>query len=269
MKLRKSKLVALTILGVSTSLSVLASDKEELSELQDMSDPLAVYSMAGLGYTDRGFNFKFGQSYDSGNAEIMAMNVIEVKGFLGESLGFSQTVEPDNSVDFIRFRNFIVNTSNGRGKQIDLNIDVERENLNLSYSFIQALPKWGAIQLYPLAGVGVSIQNNAIDRIEDDEPVIDNGYSMEGFYTVVGMYTKIELTDEIWLNYNPMYISTLSGSDHYKDNAYGVSNSNMLLHEVSASYQVNQRANIRYFANFSDEVNFKDGEHRIEVNYQF
>ncbi len=269
MKLRKSKLVALTILGVSTSLSVLANDKEELSELQDMSDPLAVYSMAGLGYTDRGFNFKLGQSYDSGNAEIMAMNVLEVKGFLGESLGFSQTVEPDNSIDYIRFRNFIVNTSNGRGKQIDLNIDVERENLNLSYSLIQALPKWGVIQLYPLAGVGVSIQNNAIGRIENDEPIIESGYTMEGFYTVVGMYTKIEVTDEIWLNYNPMYINTLSGSDYYKDNAYGASNSNMLLHEISVNYQFSPRANIRYFANYSDEVNFKDGEHRIEVNYQF
>lgn len=269
MKINKKRLVALTLLGMGTSLHVSASVKEDISGLQDMSDPLAVYSMAGIGYTDRGLNLKLGQSYDTGNSEVMAMNVLEIKGFAGETFGFSQTVDPDNSIDYIRFRNFNVNTTSGLGKQIDLNIDVERENLNLSYSLIQALPKWGTLQLYPLAGIGASIQNNAIDRIENDDPVIDNGFSTEGIYTVIGMYTKLEVTDEIWLNYNPMYISTLSGSDYYKENAFGVDNSNMLLHEVSVGYQVNPKANVRYFANFSDEVNFKDGEHRIEVNYQF
>ena len=34
-------------------------------ELQDMSDPLAVYTQAGLGYTDKGLNLKVGKAYDS------------------------------------------------------------------------------------------------------------------------------------------------------------------------------------------------------------
>ena len=70
------------------------------------------------------------------------------------------------------------------------------------------------------------------------------------------------------LNYNPFYLSTLSGSNNYKDNAYGIGNDSILLHEFAASYQINPRLNIRYFANWNENVDFSDGDHRIEFNYQ-
>jgi hypothetical protein len=50
-----------------------------------MSDPLAVYTQGGLGASDKGLNLKVGQSYDTGNPETMAMNIIEVKGIAGNS----------------------------------------------------------------------------------------------------------------------------------------------------------------------------------------
>lgn len=90
---------------------------------------------------------------------------------------------------------------------------------------------------------------------------------MDGVYTVAGLYSKITVTDQIWLNYNPMFLSSISGPDFYQDNTYGIGNSDILLHEVVASYQVTPRFNIHYFANFSDEVNFSEGDHRVEVNY--
>ena len=34
-------------------------------QLQDMSDPLAVYTQAGFGITDKGANIKIGQTYKS------------------------------------------------------------------------------------------------------------------------------------------------------------------------------------------------------------
>ena len=128
----------------------------------------------------------------------------------------------------------------------------------------------GSLQLYPIAGLGVNIQNNAVDHIADDATTVTGGgYSMPGAYAVAGMYSKITITYKIWFNYNPMYLTSLSGSDYYVDNTYGMDNDNILLHEVALSYQIKPRTNVRYFANFSDEVDFKDGEHRIEFNYQF
>ena len=251
------------------SLTVQAAETND-EDVQDMSDPLAVFSQIGAGYTDRGLNIKYGETYDTGSDTSMGMKIIELKGIGGEALGFSDTVEPDNSIDSFRYRDFNVDLTNGRGKQIDVSYDVESENASASYSFIQALPKMGRIQLYPIAGLGVNIQNNAVDHIADDgSTVIDGGYSMPGVFAVAGMYSKITITDKIWFNYNPMYLTSLSGSDYYVDNAYGMNNDNILLHEVALSYQINPRTNVRYFANFSDEVDFKDGEHRIEFNYQF
>lgn len=265
--------LTLAAVSISALFTFSSNAVAEEKEVQDMSDPLAVFTQGGFGITNKGLNLKIGQTYDTGNVETMGMNIIEVKGFGGEALGWDSNSVRDNSIDSFRYRNFEVNLTNGRGAQIDALFDVERENLSASYSFIQALPKWGIIQLYPILGAGVSVQNDAIDRIDmvdgQATPVIDNGYSMDGVYTVAGMYSKITITDKIWLNYNPMFLSSISGSDFYQDHAYGKNNSDILLHEVAASYQFTPRFNIRYFANFSDEVNFSDGDHRLEANYQF
>ncbi|TOD47751.1 hypothetical protein CGJ69_01150, partial [Vibrio parahaemolyticus] len=50
---------------------------------------------------------------------------------------------------------------------------------------------------------------------------------------------------------------------------YYAGEDNILTHEFALSYQINPRANIRYFANWNEHVNFGDGDHRIEFNYQF
>lgn len=200
----------------------------------------------------------------------MGMNIFEVKGIYGEAIGFADDELRDNSIDSFRYRNFEVDLTKGLGKQIDMEYNVESERANLSYSLMQALPKFGAVQLYPLAGLGVSVQNNAVDHVDKDgNQIIDHGYSMTGVYGVVGMYSKITITDKIWLNYNPMYLKSISGSDFYTTNTYGEGTDSILAHEFVASYQINKRANIRYFANFSNEVDFSDGDHRIEFNYQF
>ncbi len=238
------------------------------SEAADMSDPLAVYSQIGAGITDRGINIKFGQVYDTGDDTTAAMNVVEAKGFFGDALGWSNTVEPDDSIDSFRFRQFHVDLTTFRGSQLDANYDVAREALDLSYSLLQALPPLGAFNFYPLAGAGVTVQNNAVDSVANGTPVIDEGFSIPGVYGLVGMFAKWTTSEKTWINYNPTFLFSLAGSDYYLDNSYGIDNSNILLHEVVFSYQLNPRTNIRYFANFSDEVSFGDGEHKIEFNYQ-
>jgi hypothetical protein len=251
----------LYLLGALPLLYAPASFAEE--PVEDMSDPLAVFTQLGVGATDRGLNLKIGKSYDTGDDSTAAMNVFEVKGFMGQMTGFTSNDELlDNSIDSFRFRNFNVNLTNGRASQIDLNYDVDSDSGTSSYSFIQALPKMGRLNLYPLAGAGVAFSNNTL---EDGSKV--GGYSIPGTFTVVGAYSKLEITDKIWFNYNPMLMSTLSGSDDYKQ--YGMDgNGSVLTHEVSLSYQVNPRFNVRYFANWTENNSFSEGEHRIEFNDQ-
>ncbi len=255
------KYTALILLGVFsyTPLS-LAQDVDANEKLQDMSDPLAVYTQGGFGITDKGLNVKIGQTYKPSQPGTMAMNIIEMKGIGGEFLGIRDHDEysnVDDSIDSFRLRNFQVELAKGLGRQLDVNYDVDNDKLDASYSFIQGLPKFGIIQLFPLAGAGVTVQNT------DDE-----GYEIPGTFTVLGMYSKIELTDNIWLNYNPMYMHTLSGSSEYKSHNYA-GEDNILSHEFALSYQINPRTNIRYFANWNEHVSFGDGDHCVEFNYQF
>ncbi len=248
---------------------ILSSVTYAQDEVADMSDPLAVYSQIGSGITDRGINIKYGQAYDTGNEQTAALNILEVKGIFGGAIGWSDTVEPDNSIDSVRFRNFQVNVPALRATQFDANYDVQREELDVSYSLVQALPTLGPLSFYPWLGGGVAIQNNAVDSIDNGTIVVDPGFSIPGVYGVAGMFVQWTISEKVWMNYNPTYLTSLAGSEYYLDNAYGIGNSDILLHELVLSYQLSSRSNLRYFANFSDEVSYTDGEHKIEFNYQF
>lgn len=229
--------------------------------VQDMSDPLAVYTQVGMGYTDKGLNLKLGQTFDTGSDTTMGMHVLELKGGYGDALGARDYA--DDSIDSLRLRRFGVDLTNGRGSQVDFNYDFDSEAGSLSYSFIQAIPALGPLQLYPLAGVGAAFANNALG--DNGETI--SGYTVPGTFAVVGAYGKLTLTDNIWLNYNPMYMSTLSGSDTYKEHAFA-DNDSILAHEFAASYQINPRLNVRYFAQWNEELSYRDGSHIVEFNYQ-
>jgi hypothetical protein len=262
------------LLVFASALTFTLPASAEDSEVQDMSDPLAVYTQVGAGATNYGINFKVGQAYDTGNPKTIAMNVLEFEGVLGEALGWSGGSQRDNRLDGIRFRNFGVNLENGRGAQVDVKYNLDstplaEESGNVSYSLIQALPKMGAVSLYPLLGAGIDFGNNVLD-IDDSSgsPEVDEGYSIQGTFGLIGMYGKLAISDKIWLNYNPFYFSTLSGSKLYKDNAYGIDEGSILTHEFVASYQFTPRFNTRYFANWNENTDFSNGGHRIEANYQ-
>lgn len=234
------------------------------NEVQDMSDPLAIYTQVGGGITDKGLNLKVGKTYDTGKENVAGMNVLEIKGIAGELLGWHDNpLLRNDSVDSFRIRNFTANLINGRGSQIDLSYDLNQEFGLASYSLIQALPKFGALQLFPLAGAGVAFGNN----VSTHDGQVVSGYSVPGTFVVVGTYAKVELSENIWLNYNPMYMKTLSGSDGYKENGFEGDDS-VLAHEFAISYQISPRFNMRYFANWSEHTRFSAGEHRIEFNYQ-
>lgn len=259
----KMTLTLLSLLIISMTAN--AQDKE----VQDMSDPLAVYTQAGIGATNKGLNAKIGVSYDTGIPDVAAMNLIEFKGFLGEDLGWDYSNKKSNKLDSFRFRNFSANIKTGRGSQLDITYNFNESALaertgNASYSILQALPKFWIVNLYPLAGVGVEFGKNVLE----DDNTIDSGFSVIGFNSVVGFYGKFTINEKIWLNYNPIWAAALAGSDRYESSAYG-GKDNVLLHEFAASYQFTPRFNLRYFANWSNLVDITDGDHRVEFNYQF
>ncbi len=239
-------------------------------KLQDMSDPLAVYTQVGVGATNKGINFKVGKSYDPGIPNTMAMNIVEIMGVLGDAAGWDDdSAVRDDAVDSFRYRNFKVDMSNGRGAQVDINYALDANHLAehsgyASYALMQALPKMGPVNIYPLAGLGLAFGNNVVE----DDGTIDSGYSIYGTYALAGMYGKVAITDNLWLNYNPFWVTTMSGSEHYKDNAYGMDESSLLTHEFIVSYQFTPRFNVRAFANWNENVDFSDGDHRLEFNYQ-
>lgn len=265
--MKKTSTLPLLLLACS-SFSLLAQEPEE-KELQDMSDPLAVYTQAGLGTTNKGLFLKIGKSYDPGTPKTMAMNIFEVHGFYGEALGWDNKETNDNSIDSLRFRNFKVDMTDGRGSQVDVNYKFDANHLakqtgDASYSLIQALPPMSIFNLYPLAGLGATFGQDVLE----DDGTVDSGYSINGTFGLIGMYGKMTVTDKLWINYNPFWLTTLSGSNIYKDHAYGKNNSSLFTHEFIASYQFTPRLNIRYFANWNEDVDFGDGTHRIEMNYQ-
>lgn len=243
-------------ISLVTSLALItpfAFAQQAEDSVQDMSDPLAVYTQAGFGVTDQGINIKIGNSYDTGNPDTMAMNIIELKGIGGDSLG----LEGNDSVNSLRFRNFNLDTINGRGAQVDMNWDFENNVGSASYSLMQALPAFGPVQLFPLAGIGLTIE----DKVNENSA----GYSVPSSFAVVGTYSKITITDKIWLNYNPMYMSTLNHNDkmsHLMDGFY---------HEFIASYQINPKQNIRAYGNYAatESNTDKNMEWRVEFNQQF
>ncbi|RHW77802.1 hypothetical protein [Colwellia sp. RSH04] len=255
-----TKIASLTLLISASAIAEDATTSED--GLADMSDPLAVFTMAGAGITNKGINLKVAKSYDTGVDDKLGMNLFELKGIYGDTLGWEDNA--NNSIDSIRVRNLTVNPNTGLGAQIDLSYDFNSESGTLSYSLLQALPQMGRFNLYPLAGIGVAVANNTLQ----DDGSIASGYSFPGTFATVGLYGKFTVTDQIWLNYNPIWNTSLSGSTLFKDHGFE-NHSSVLMHEFIVSYQINPRSNIRYFANWSQHTDFSDGDQRIEYNYQF
>lgn len=250
-------------LALILSTLVMAEDSAAPDDvMEDMSDPLAVFSMAGFGITDKGINVKLALSYDTGVDDKLGMNLIEIKGIYGDTLGWDDN--SNNSIDSIRIRNLTVNPNTGLGAQIDMSYNLNGEAGTFSYSALQALPQMWRFNLFPLAGIGAAFANN----VNEYDSTATSGYSVPGTFATVGMYTKFTVTDQIWLNYNPIWNTSLSGSDLFKDHGFE-NHSSVLMHEFIVSYQIDPRSNIRYFSNWSEHTSFKDGDQRIEYNYQF
>ncbi|MEH6584295.1 MAG: hypothetical protein V7754_20350 [Halioglobus sp.] len=263
MQLRIFNIGTALFLTLSTPVALLAQESET-PQLKDMSDPLAVYSRAAAGLSNRGVNLKFGIEKKGGDSDKALMNVLEIKGIGGDAIGWDGDYIRSNSVDSLRYRYFSLNKKNGRGSQIDATYDLHQESGTVSYSLLQGLPKWKNFNLYPLAGAGLAYANNALQ----DDGSTQSGLSVPGALAVVGMYGKYTVNETIWLNYNPFWSVGLVGSDNFMNHGFE-GHSSVLTHEVAVSYKLSSRSNVRYFANWSQHTKFEDGGHRIEYNYQF
>ena len=256
--------LALTLITCLLWSSNLIAENNDTEALEDMSDPLAVYTRGGIGFTNKGLNIKIGIQYKSDDVNTQVMNVLEIKGFAGDTVGWDGPYERSNSVDSLRYRNFSLDKTNGSGTQIDITYNLHSESGVASYSFMQGFPRWNGFNFYPLLGVGVAYANNALQ----DDGSTQSGLSIPGALAVVGLYGKYTVNDNIWINYNHFWSVGLVGSDLFMDHGFE-DHSSILTHEAALSYKLTPRSNIRYFGNWSEYTDFKDGTHRIEYNYQF
>lgn len=247
-------LFKMALIGLFLSTGLQAQDKKQAA---DMSDPLAVYSSIGLGVANYGMFVSYGQTYKTAEPGTGGMNLLEFKGWAGDTIGWDRNSKKDSNLDSIRFRNFQSNFNTMSGSQTDIDYNVDRDFGYATYSILKAVPKFGPFYLYPLAGVGVAIQKTT-----------DEGFEFPGMIYAVGMYAKIEITKKIWLNYNPSFYKTLTGSVQFQDDAFGTDEDYQVNHEFVASYQFTPRFNIRYFAGWTDKTDFVDGSHRLQINLQ-
>jgi hypothetical protein len=222
--------IALTFTG-----SVLAT------ESADMSNPLAVFNVVGASYGTQGANLKVGIAYDTEDENTMAMHIVEIK---------------DNAEN-IRYRHFGVDTTTGRGLMVDVGWDTELKQGSAALQVMQALPKFGPFQLFPVIGGGMGIAEGIWNEPGYEEVV---GYTMPGGFLNAGMYAKMDITDKLWLNYNPMYTHGMSGL---------LTGESAFNNEFIASYKTTENTTVRAFYNVASGKSFTDGDARVEFNYAF
>lgn len=260
MKLQTALLGFLTVPLFSTA----AFAKEQ--EVQDMSDPLAVYTQVGGSYGTNGINFKLGKTLDTGSPTDMSMILFEVKSMLGEHTKDegSSAMNPDMANDGIselRFRKFDVDMTNGRGISMDVIHNFDSNSGTASIGMIQALPKVGFWQAFPIIAAGVQYNDGSMHAADGESTGLHSDFAFASFT----LYNKFQLTDTIWANYNPVYTQAIFGDQLYTDNLRG---SDGLTHEFVLSWQMTPKQNFRLWYN-TTQNNFSDGDFRLEYNQQF
>lgn len=248
---------------------------EEQKQPADMSDPMAVFSQFGASAGTNGLNLKFVKALDTGVDDEMSMFALEAKNIMGswtDDSGSSQDNPElaDDGIDELRFRLFSVNTNNGLGSYIDVTHNVDDGMGFASYGLMQALPKVGFWQAYPILAGGVQYSDGELNRelvrsgiASDDE--VGTGTGINSFYGQFIVYNKFTITDKIWLNYNLTYTHAIFGDDYWVDK---LRDGDGLSHEFIASYQITPINNVRLYYSAGHE-SFEDGDWRLEYNHQF
>lgn len=119
---------------------------------------------------------------------------------------------------------------------------------------MMALPLSDSFTLYPIVGGGIAYGADS-----------QRGLEVPGAMLNFTLYSKYQITDTIWFNYNPQYYIGVYGSDEFKDNFDGTKG---LYHEFAISYQIDSSKNMRLWYN-AEHDSFDDGEVRLEFNKQF
>lgn len=236
----KKKIVLLGI--VISSLNLFAQDVEK-EETADMSDPMAIYTMLGGSYGSEGADFKFMSTLESDNPTGGKAIVGEAKGGLKDGEFFSD----------YRLRLFEADFKTGRGSSLDLMYNTESESGSITKGIMQMVPVTEKFTLYPILGAGIAFNQHE-----------HAGINVPGAFLNFTLYSKYQLTEKIWLNYNPSYNHGIYGADIFKDNLKGEEGLN---HEFIASYQINPVSNVRAYYNVN-QANLDEGVWKLEYNRQ-
>ncbi len=269
-----NKLVSAVALS-SLAATAVAAEAEAGKDAKDMSDPMAIYTSGGISYGTNGLNLKVMKTLDTGSATKLSAVIVEAKDMdFADDGDVRHGTERSSGVSNLRLRLFNVDMTTGRGLSYDIiqnldntgdqarNVNPNSKALNkmgmASVGMMQALPKIGFWQTYPIIGAGLWYGED-----------VEKGIDTSGVSLNFTMYNKFTVTDKIWLNWNLTYVHGIYGSDSFKDNMNSADDS--LGHEFIASYQIDPRNNLRLWYNASHKQ-FNDdntGETRLEFNHQF
>ncbi|WP_244230739.1 hypothetical protein [Vibrio ouci] len=233
----KKTTAAALIIGSFAILAILPAIAEESSP--DMSDPTAVYTSVGAGYGTKGHNLKLGiQLPDS-----------------GEGSAHMISLESKEGGDTYRGRYFKLNTTTGFASSIDANYNRLTGVAQVSAGGLQTIPITDQFTIYPSLYLGTMIaneRNDAGDKVGVDFPAIT---------ATALLYTKYQFTENVWLNVNPSFTSSVYGS---KTDVFDL--------EASLGYQFTPVLNMRLFHNNNMSVGtYNDDTYesvtRLEFNY--
>ncbi len=257
--MKHTKFVKLTGALVMSGIAATSFAAETEKEVQDMSDPMAIYTSGGISYGTNGLNLKMMKTLDTGSKTDLSAIIVEIKDMdFADDGDVRHGTERSSAPSNLRLRKFDVDMTTGRGISYDIMHNTDKDAGMLSVGVMQALPINSFWTAYPILGAGVWYA-------EDEQ----NGIDVPGVTLNLTMYNKFTVTDKIWLNWNLTYAEGIFGKEEFKDDRNSASDS--LVHEFIASYQIDPRNNLRLWHNTSqDKMNEDDtGETRLEFNHQF
>jgi len=232
------RLTGFTVLPFLFLSPAMATEQEEVA---DMSDPTAVYTSVGLGYGNKGYNAKIGlQLPDAGDGSAHMIS-LEVK----------------EGGDTFRGRYFKVDTTSGFASSLDASYDQLTGTAHVSAGALQTIPLTERLVIYPGLYLGGMIGDQENLRGQT------TGVDLLAITATAQLYSKFQITEQMWLNLNPAYTTSLYGIE---SNKFDV--------EVAVGYQFTPVFNTRIFHNNNvgvgnyDEVNYESVT-RIEFNYAF
>ncbi len=210
-------------------------ESESASDDIDMSDPMAIYTNAGLSFGTGGIDMKLGLQIPS-DGGFSNMIILEGKGAFrkGESEEFAS----------YRGRYFAGQQEGSLRFAVDVNYNAEADVALYNTGVFYTQPISSNLTIYPGMMVGKATNGGTVAPGTEESTTI-----MTAMF-----YSRYTLSDKTWLTVNPTYT-------HYREEFGDVGRNNFSM-EMGIGYQLNKKTNVRLWGG-------TDNEMKLQINRAF